>query len=108
MNQQDDDKATAKLLLSTDEAVAEKIRRVLMDHPAILRETIQNMQMQDERTRYDMQRQIYEQQIAAHQQRTATQAQIMRNAYGRPGAITQVDQDSLQKSFWSNVFGGSR
>lgn len=36
MNQKDDDKATAALLLSTDEAVLEKIRRVLTAHPDIV------------------------------------------------------------------------
>ena len=32
----DNEKATAKILLSTDEAVLEKIRRVLTDHPEIV------------------------------------------------------------------------
>ncbi len=32
----DNEKATAKILLSTDEAVVEKIRRVLMQHPEIV------------------------------------------------------------------------
>lgn len=102
MNQQDDDKATASLLLSTDEAVAEKLRRVLMNHPAILRETIKNMQLEDERQRYELQRQMYQ-----HQQQAAMQAQGMRNAYAQ-GGITQLSQDQLQPSFWNNVFGGKK
>lgn len=36
MNERDNEKATAKILLSTDEAVVEKIRRVLTDHPEIV------------------------------------------------------------------------
>ena len=40
MKKQDDDKATAALLLSTDEAVAEKIRRVLANNPDIIAEAM--------------------------------------------------------------------
>jgi hypothetical protein len=44
MNQKDDDKATASLLLSTDEAVAEKIRRVLANNPDIIAEAMKKVE----------------------------------------------------------------
>lgn len=107
MNQQDDDKATAKLLLSTDEAVAEKLRRVLMNHPDLMRDAIKNMQMDDERRTQEIRNQMYQQSVAqqtAYQQQAALQA---RNAYPQ-GGITQLSQDQLQPSFWNNVFGGKK
>jgi Mg2+ and Co2+ transporter CorA len=44
MNQKDDDKATASLLLSTDEAVAEKIRRVLANNPDIIADAMKKVE----------------------------------------------------------------
>lgn len=44
MKKQDDDKATASLLLSTDEAVAEKIRRVLANNPDIIAEAMRKVE----------------------------------------------------------------
>jgi hypothetical protein len=105
MNQQDDDKATAKLLLSTDEAVAEKIRRVLMNHPAILRETIKNMQLEDERQRYDLQRQMYMNSQAAQSQAQAQNAVYQaRDAYN----VATQGQIGNAQGFWNNVFGGKK
>lgn len=42
----DNEKATAKILLSTDEAVVEKIRRVLTDHPEIVFEVMRQHEEQ--------------------------------------------------------------
>lgn len=44
MNQKDDDKATAALLLSTDEAVAEKLRRVLTNNPDIVADAMKRVE----------------------------------------------------------------
>jgi hypothetical protein len=99
MNQKDDDKATASLLLSTDEAVAEKIRRVLMDNPAILRETIQNMHLQDEMRNRELQRQMYQQQ-AAQQQAYNTYASSHTNQLASQGQSSQ--------GFWTSIIGGKK
>lgn len=58
MNQKDDDKATASLLLSTDEAVAEKIRRVLANNPDIIAEA---MKRAEEAIMYQHRQQQYAQ-----------------------------------------------
>ena len=106
----ENDKATAKILLSADEAVAKKIRDVLMKNPDIVRDVIKNMQMDDERITQQIRNQMYQQSVAqqtAYQQQTAMQAQQQYNAYAQ-GGITQVDQNQLQPSFWNNVFGGKK
>lgn len=78
MNQKDDDKATAALLLSTDEAVAEKLRRVLMNNPDIIADAMKRI----EETLMTRQREAeYHralQQSMLHNQNAAQQA---RNAY---------------------------
>lgn len=67
MNQKDDDKATAALLLSTDEAVLEKIRRVLTAHPDIVYGIMK---------RYE--EQLMTQQREAEYQRALQQAMLQR------------------------------
>lgn len=94
----DNEKATAKILLSTDEAVAKKILDVLAKNPDVLRKAVQDMHMEDERRRYEMQMHAMQNQMAAQQSRLA---------YPK-GGITQVNQDRLQQSFWNDVFGGNK
>ena len=63
----DNEKATAKILLSTDEAVLEKIRRVLTDHPEIVHGIMK---------RYE--EQLMAQQREAEYQRALQQAMLQR------------------------------
>ena len=103
MNEKDNNKANAAILLSADEAVAKKILDVLMKHPDVLRNAIKQMHLEDERRQQEIRNQMYQQSVAA-------QAQGMRNAY-RPGMAVQITEDQLQpyqKSFWDRLTGGSR
>lgn len=78
MNQKDDDKATAALLLSTDEAVVEKIRRVLTDHPdivyGIMKRYEEQLMTQQRNAEYQraLQQSMYEQQAKHAQQMYGT------------------------------------
>lgn len=94
----ENDKANAKILLSADEAVAKKILDVLAKNPDVLRKAVQDMHMEDERRRYEMQMHAMQNQMAAQQSRLA---------YPK-GGITQVNQDELQRGWWSGVFGGNK
>lgn len=78
MNQKDDDKATASLLLSTDEAVAEKLRRVLMNHPDIIADAMKRI----EETLMVRQREAeYQRALQQAMLQREAQAQGARNAY---------------------------
>lgn len=94
----DNEKAAAKILLSTDEAVEKKILDVLAKNPDVLRRAVQNMNAEDDRRRYEMQMHAMQNQMATQQSHLA---------YPK-GGITQLSQDQLQRGWWDNVFGGSK
>lgn len=99
MKKQDDDKATASLLLSTDEAVAEKIRRVLANNPDIIAEAMKKV----EDSLMIRQREA-EYQRALHQSMMQNQAQQqIRNVYSTSNTSGQIAGDKLGRYPWSKT-----
>lgn len=90
MNQKDDDKATAALLLSTDEAVLEKIRRVLTAHPDIVYGI---MKRYEEQLMTQQREAEYRQHIQQAMYQREQQAQGMKNVYASNNTAGNVFPD---------------
>jgi uncharacterized protein with PIN domain len=97
MKKQDDDKATASLLLSTDEAVAEKIRRVLANNPDIIADAMKKV----EESLMIRQREA-EYARALHQSMMQNQAQQVRNTYATSNT------SGLLSNTYNNAYGGKK
>lgn len=97
MNQKDDDKATASLLLSTDEAVAEKIRRVLANHPEIVAEAMKKVEES-----LMIRHREAEYQRALHQSMMHNQAQQARNTFATSNT------SGLLSNTYNNSYGGKK
>jgi len=102
MNQQDDDKATAKLLLSTDEAVAEKIRRVLTNNPDIIADAMKNVEelLMIRQREAEYQRALQQSMMRSQRQQTYATANTS-------GQIAN-NQNALNQNFWNSVLGGKK
>ena len=96
MNEKDDDKATAKLLLSTDEAVAEKIRRVLANNPDIIADAMKRV----EET-------IMMQQREAEYQRALQQAMLQRERQAQ-GMRNVYTSNNTAGNVFPSIFGGKK
>lgn len=96
MNERDNEKATAKILLSTDEAVVEKIRRVLTDHPEIVYGVMK---------RYEEQPQL--QQREAEYQRALQQAMIQRERQAQ-GMRNVYTSNNTAGNVFPSIFGGKK
>ena len=85
----DNEKATAKILLSTDEAVVEKIRRVLTDHPEIVYGVMKRYEEQLQLQQREAEYQRALQQAMIQRER---QAQGMRNVYASDNTGQTIPQ----------------
>ena len=95
MNQKDDDKATASLLLSTDEAVAEKIRRVLTQHPDIVYEAMRKYE-----EHLMIQKREAEYHRALHNAMLQNQAQNTYGSSNTSGQIANNNQSQIYPLPW--------
>lgn len=96
-----DDKATASLLLSTDEAVAEKIRRVLTQHPEIVAEAMKRVEetIMMQRKQAEYQRALHQSMMATNQ---AAAARAMNSTYA------SSNTSGLLSNTYNNSYGGKK
>jgi hypothetical protein len=95
-----DDKATASLLLSTDEAVAEKIRRVLANNPDIIADAMKKVEesLMIRQREAEYQRALQN----AMMQREAQAQQQIRNVY------STSNTSGLLNNTYNNAYGGKK
>jgi hypothetical protein len=107
MNEQENNKANAAVLLSADEAVEKKIIDVLVKNPHIIQQAINII----DRERLAAQQQQYQNSLARSMAQTKQQiaAQMLRNSY-QPGMAVSITEEPIQSSggFLSNIFGGKK
>lgn len=99
MNQKDDDKATASLLLSTDEAVAEKIRRVLANNPDIIADAMKKV---EESLMIRHREAEYQRALQNAMMQREAQAQQVRNTYATSNT------PGLLNNTYNNSYGGKK
>jgi hypothetical protein len=104
MNEQENNKANAAILLSADEAVEKKIIAVLLKNPQLIQNALDTI----ERERQALQAQQYQNALAQSMAQTKRelQAQMLRNTY-QPGMAVSITEDRAQSSggFLSSIFG---
>ena len=107
MNEQENNKANATVLLSADEAVEKKIIDVLVKNPHIIQQAINIL----DRERAAQQSQLYQQSLAQSMAQTNQQlaANMLRNTY-QPGMAVSITEEPIQSSggFLSSIFGGKK
>jgi hypothetical protein len=109
MNEQENNKANAAILLSADEAVEKKIIAVLTKHPHIIRQALDTI----ERERLAQQAQQY--QNALGQSMVNTKQQVAQNVLGgtytsnNTNPLGQIAQNTNpHQGVWGHMFGGKK
>lgn len=103
MNEKDNNKANAAILLSADEAVEKKIVSILVKNPHLIQQALDTI----ERERMAHQAQLYQNSLAKSMMNTknAVSQSVLGGTFATSNTSGSV-QDS--QSIWGHMFGGKK